>query len=156
MPEWNDEIRRRLAGLNLDAAREAEIVEELSQHLDDRYAELRGRGLDDIAARTAALEELSEPGRLENELRAVTPHMAPAPTLGSPSSNLVQNLWHDVRYALRSFRARPTFAVVVTLTFALAIGACTLIYSAVHAVIQRPLPYPEPDRLVAFWGTAPE
>ena len=39
MPEWKDEIKNRLAGLNLTPTREAEIVEELSQHLDDRYVE---------------------------------------------------------------------------------------------------------------------
>src|SRR5262245_6163710 len=156
MPEWNREIRQRLAELNLDASREAEIVEELSQHLDDRYAELRGRGLDDAAARAAALADLNESDRLETELRAMARVQLPMPALGASSGNFVQHVWSDVRYALRSFRTRPTFAVVVTLTFALAIGACTLIFSAVHAVIQRPLPYPDSDRLVAFWGTAPE
>ena len=156
MPEWRRAISQRLTELNLDAAREAEIVEELSQHLDDRYAELRGRGLDDAAAREAALAELSEDDRLETELRGVARVSSPAPVLGSSSGNFVRHAWTDVRYALRSFRTRPTFAVVVTLTFALAIGACTLIFSAVHAVLQRPLPYPNADRLVAFWGTAPE
>ena len=42
MPEWKEEIRRRLAGMRLEPTREAEIVEEISQHLDDRYEELRG------------------------------------------------------------------------------------------------------------------
>ena len=156
MPDWNAELRQRLDALRLDAATEAEILEELAQHLDDRYAELRGRGLDDAAARSAALEELGDSRRLEEGLRAVTRRSASPPSLGAPSANVLAAIWNDVRFAFRTFRARPTFALVVTLTFALSIGACTLIFSAVHAVIQRPLPYPSPDRLVAFWGTAPE
>ena len=44
MPDWKPEIRARLAGLNMEAAREAGIVEEISQHLDDRFAELGDRG----------------------------------------------------------------------------------------------------------------
>lgn len=158
MPDWRKDIRDRLTRLRLDAPREAEIVEELSQHLDDRYAELRGQGLDDAAARSAALAELSDEGVLERELRPV---VRPAATsnlaLGRATrANPFETLWHDVRYALRTFRSHPTFTIVATLTFAIGIGACTLIFSAVHGVIQRPLPYEDPNRLVVFWGSAPE
>ena len=156
MPEWKREIRQHLDALDIDPAREAEVVEELAQHLDDRYAELRGRGLDDPTARTAALAELSQDNRLGTELRPIIERVPSTPPFGASSGSFSRTAWGDVRYALRTFRTRPTFAVVVTFTFALAIGACTLIFSAVHAVLQRPLPYPAPDRLVAFWGTAPE
>ena len=44
MPEWSNDIRKRLEGLRLDPAREASIVEEISQHLDDRYDDLVARG----------------------------------------------------------------------------------------------------------------
>ena len=44
MPDWKQEIRQRLASLKLDPTREAEIVEELNQHLKDRYTELRAGG----------------------------------------------------------------------------------------------------------------
>jgi putative ABC transport system permease protein len=157
MPEWKSVIRARLAGLRLDPTREEEIVEELSQHLDDRYAELRGRGLDDAAARAAALEELSEHGMLEKELRPVTHRGTPSLGLGGSSRGRpLEALWLDVRYSLRTFRVHPTFALIAILTFALGIGACTLIFSAVQGVIRRPLPYPNPEQLVVFWGSAPE
>ena len=58
----------------------------------------------------------------------------------------------DVKYALRSLRRRPGFATTVVLTLALAIGATTAIFSVVNGVILRPLPYPEPDRLVWLRG----
>jgi hypothetical protein len=60
MPDWKDEIRRLLAGLRLAPTREAEIVEELSQHLDDRYEQLIEGGATVEEARRAALEELTE------------------------------------------------------------------------------------------------
>lgn len=156
MPEWDQEIRTRLGALWLDPAHEAAIVEELSQHLEDRYAELRGNDLDHDAARAAALEELSEHGRLERAMRPLGRRPGAPLALGARTANPLEALSHDVRYALRSFRARPAFAAVAIATFALGIGACTLIFSAVNGVLRRPLPYDEPQQLVAFWGTAPE
>ena len=60
MPDWKKEIRRRLARLKLAPARESEIVEELAQHLDDRYQELLADGASDDAAERLTLAELSE------------------------------------------------------------------------------------------------
>ena len=52
MPDWKREIRRHLAALKLAPAREAEIVEELAQHADDRYRELRNEGVAESEARS--------------------------------------------------------------------------------------------------------
>src|SRR5690349_21993423 len=57
-------------------------------------------------------------------------------------------LTHDIRYALRTARLNPLFTGAVTLTLALCIGANTAIYSVIDATLLRPLPYPEPDRLM--------
>ncbi|MGH9763870.1 MAG: permease prefix domain 1-containing protein, partial [Blastocatellia bacterium] len=71
MPEWKDKIRARLAGLNLTPLRENEIVEELSQHLEDRYQELRSTGTSDGQAYEIALSELIHNDLLARDLKRV-------------------------------------------------------------------------------------
>src|SRR6185295_4494716 len=64
-------------------------------------------------------------------------------------------LWHDIRYASRSYRRTPGFALVVILTLALAIGANTAIFSLLNALALRDLPVREPDTLVQVSTTTP-
>src|SRR5262245_7926217 len=99
MPEWKREIRERLASLKLAPTREAEIVEELAQHLEDRYAELSSGGAAPEEAYRAALAELSESAALRRELRRVERRVAQEPiALGSNRrTKMLTDLWQDLR-----------------------------------------------------------
>jgi hypothetical protein len=64
----------------------------------------------------------------------------------------LESLRKDTAYALRRMRREPAFSVIMVLTLALGIGANTAIFSVIHAVLLQPLPYAEPERLVAVKG----
>ncbi len=68
----------------------------------------------------------------------------------------MQSFRQDLRYAVRNLSKSPLFSAVVILTLALGIGANSAIFSVVHAVLLRPLPYADPDRLVRLWSAFPE
>ncbi len=102
MPEWIEEITKRLAGLKLAPVREAETTEELAQHLDDRYRELVAGGTAEDEARRVAIEELKDEDLLARGLRRVE-HEAPQEpiVLGSSGGhNFLSSLWQDIRYGL--------------------------------------------------------
>lgn len=146
---WADDVRQRLAQLRLNPAREAEIVDELSLHLDQRYEELRHGGAGHADARRLALEELLQPGALAEHMRTLRQaRVPPAITPGAPRRSLPGDLWQDLRYGTRMLRWQPGFAAAAILTLGLGLGANSAIFALVDATLLRPLPFPNPDRLV--------
>jgi putative ABC transport system permease protein len=155
MPEWSGEILARLAPLGLSAQRELEIAEELAQHLDDRFAELRARGASDAEARRAVRDELRQRALVDSlaSTERREPGTGSAPP-GAPSTgSRLSSLWRDVRYGARSLRKAPGFTTIATITLALGIGATTAMFSVLDAVLLRPLPFAHPEQLVRVFAT---
>ncbi|MDB6129648.1 MAG: permease [Verrucomicrobiales bacterium] len=158
MPDWKPEIKAHLAALNLDALREAEIVEELSQHLDDRFEEWISSGNSEHEARCLTLREINGTELLATTLKKIggrrrSRSYVPAISNGS----FMQNFFQDFRYGLRALARNPSFTAVAILTLALGIGANTAIFSVVNGVLLKPLPYLDPGQIVTVLhnGTGP-
>ncbi len=150
MPDFRDEVQRRVAPLRLESTREAAIVEELAQHLEDRFAELKARGTPEHQAYAAVLAELDERDLLTKGLRQVAhrQHLGSVPLGGPWYGSLWAHFGQDLRYALRSLRLNPGFAAVAILSLMLGIGANTAIFQLLNAVRLRSLPVHNPEELV--------
>jgi len=149
MPDWSNEIARRFSSIKLEPAQEVEIVEELSQHLEDRYHELISSGATEDEAHIAVLRELSYedlPTKVEPGIVRATPKQ-PAAFEGR-GRGFLANLQQDVRYARRQLLRNPGFALVAIVTLALGIGASTAIFSVIDNVLLEPFPYRDAGHII--------
>jgi putative ABC transport system permease protein len=118
---------------------DAEIAEHL-RLLADRY--LR-QGMSSGDAEAAARRQFGNTTRLREERRGLQTILS------------LEAIWIDLRHAARQLRRAPLVSVASILTLAIGIGACTLMMSVVSTVLLKPLPYPDPNRLVMSWGWYP-
>jgi predicted permease len=131
---WNRLRYRRL---------DREMDAELSHHLESLEAEHRARGLSPEAARLAARRDFGSVSRTQEDHR----HERGLPVLDTVMS--------DVRLSIRSMRRAPVVTLAVLATLAIGIGANTAIFSVVNAILIKPLPYPEADRLISVSLASP-
>src|SRR5580658_4525240 len=139
--------RQFTRGLRVLANRKAadrETADEVSHYLEEAAEAFAAKGLPPDEARRAARLELGGTTAVREQVR------------GYGWENLVDNLFADLRYAVRSLAGNPGFAAVGILTLALGIGASTAIFSVVDAVLLRALPYPNPQEIVRVWEQAPD
>jgi putative ABC transport system permease protein len=115
---------------------ERDIRREVSFHIAERTDDLRAGGLSEAEAARRARAQFGNPTLQAERTRDVD------------VARWLDTRVRDLRYALRTLARTPAFTLTVVLTLALAIGANTAVFSALDAVLLRPLPFPEPDRLV--------
>src|SRR5688572_32668625 len=114
MHDWHSEVRARLAPLNLKPEREADIVDEIAQHLAERYREATQGGATAEEATRLALAEFRAGNVLAQRIAALRQaHAPPAVTLGASKGHLLADIKQDLRYAFRSFANQPGFAATV-------------------------------------------
>ena len=143
--EWSDRIR---AALTRDArAADPDVVEELAQHADAAYAAARAEGASRQEAEAhvvALVERWSVEGPALRHRRRRPAAVIPPAVESRWGTGLLQ----DARYALRLAARQPRQAALAVLTLALGIGAASLLSTVAYAVLLKPLPWPNADRVV--------
>lgn len=128
---------------------ERDLDDELSFHVESRMRQHLEEGLSPRAAREEALRRFGD----VDAVRAACRRIGLRRIRAERRSEMWDHLSKDVRFAVRSLRRRPGFSLVVTAILALGIGGAGAMFSLVDGVLLRPLPYPQPERLVLLWGT---
>ena len=147
MPDFKDLVRRQLENCDLSPAREAEIVDELAEHLNDRCQGLLLSGASAEEATRTVIAEL-EKRDLREELRQVEAVWTEPIAAGSGDhAGFWARLTYDVRYNARVLFKNPGFAIVCVLSLALGIGVNTAIFQLIDALRLQTLPVADPQRL---------
>src|SRR5215472_8474922 len=130
---------RKLRWLAQRPDKETDLREELQVHLQEEAEQRRRDGLAEDEARWAARRDLGNLALVEEDTRAAW------------GWTRLEQLGRDAGYGLRQIRRNPLFSAIAIATLALGIGGITAMFSVFYAVLIRPLPYADAERLVMIW-----
>ena len=142
MPDWKRIVRERIGTLGLTPGAEGDLVEEVAQHLEDRYRELTSGGATEEEGRGKVLAELEDTYRLRFGVRRSErlPKRDAVPAGDAKQGSFFADMGRDLRYAVRGLRRSPVFVLFVVVTLALGIGANTTVFTMINTLILNPLP----------------
>ena len=143
VPRWIAALPVRLRSILRRARAEQDLEDELSFHFAMQARAARAAGRSEADALRRARLDLGVVLQTKERCRDTWP------------MRWSEDFVHDGRYAVRGLRRTPGFAIIAVMVLALGIGANTALFSVIAAVLLRPLPYPDADRLVRIWSAMP-
>jgi putative ABC transport system permease protein len=141
---WIEGLFRRLWSMLLRGRLEGDLIEELRFHLESEVEKNIKAGMTPEEARYAALRSFGGVEQVKEECRDVR------------GVRFIEEIWQDIRYSTRMLRKSPGFTAVATSILALGIGANGVVFSFLHALLLRPLPFKDPHRIAAIWEIDPQ